>query len=144
MCIFSSRTEGSISGSNSSLELYSVSRQPDVRRQKVVPTQKTCVISPPRNTENKLSVSPRQHLVMSPRRLTETDQQEALKSESQDEVVCLDDDDEDSDVICIPDDHQKAYSPTGSSGLTINATHSQIILCITSFYLLVKIWFQNM
>lgn len=81
---------------------------------------------------------------MSPQRLTETDQQEALKSESQDEVVCLDDDDEDSDVICIPDDHQKAYSPTGSSGLTINATHSQIILCITSFYLLVKIWFQNM
>lgn len=107
---YGSRTEGSISGSNSSLELYSVSRQPDVRRQKVVPTQKTCVISPPRHKENKLSISPRQHLVMSPRRLTETDQQGASKSESQEEVICLDD--EDSDVICIPDDHEKAYSPT--------------------------------
>lgn len=113
VCIFSSRTEGSISGSNSSLELYSVSRQPDVRRQKVVPTQKTCVISPPRHKENKQTISPRQHLVMSPRRLTETDQQGASKSESQEEVVCLDD--EDSDVICIPDDHEKAYSPTGRS-----------------------------
>lgn len=149
MCIFSSRTEGSISGSNSSLELYSVSRQPDVRRQKVVPTQKTCVISPPRNTENKLSISPRQHLVMSPWRLTETDQQEASKSESQDEVVCLDDDDEDSDVICIPDDHEKAYSPASRSCPHNQSNHQRYtfpnhFMCITSFYLLVKIWFQNM
>ena len=109
--LFRSRTDGSVSGSNSSLELYSVPRPPDVRRQKVVPTQKTCVISPPRPRDAEKALSPPQSRVVS---YSGPDHSAA----SDDDVVCIDDDaEDDSDVICISEEAGRVSSPVGERAL---------------------------
>nr|XP_022308808.1 sentrin-specific protease 1-like [Crassostrea virginica] len=109
---YGSRTDGSVSGSNSSLELYSVPRPPDVRRQKVVPTQKTCVISPPRPRDAEKALSPPQSRVVS---YSGPDHSAA----SEDDVVCIDDDaEDDSDVICISEEAGRVSSPVVNGALS--------------------------
>ncbi|XP_062581299.1 sentrin-specific protease 1-like [Saccostrea cucullata] len=104
---YGSRTEGSISGSNSSIELFSITRQPEVHRQKIVPTQKTRIPTPPRSTDYEHQRSPRPPVSVSPRRSLAAEQRDLSQSGS-DDVICLEDEEE---VICIADDEPRVTSP---------------------------------
>ncbi|XP_056007511.1 sentrin-specific protease 1-like isoform X2 [Ostrea edulis] len=133
---YGSRTEGSLSGSNSSIELCSVGRQPSVRRQKVVPTQKTRIPTPPRNTDYDHQRSPRQHSTVSHRQSLVSERWDSIserhdKSESEEDVICLSDEGGE-DVICLLDDDMpvgNGRTPVRSqldSSRTSESRHSRV------------------
>jgi hypothetical protein len=119
----SSRNEGSISGSNSSVEISSVGWQPSVRRQKVVPTQKTHIPTPPRSIDHDHPRSPRQHISLSQQQSLVSERRDLVsesREKSDGDVICLDDEGGE-DVICLLDDEV----PVGESGNVPNQTQCQ-------------------